>query len=373
MPDYVCTQTVTRSARQDGFAPSHTEERLRFEVAVVGGREMFSLASDPAFRTYDPRSLTEGGLTGTGDFQGFARAVFQQGIAQFTTTQRQTRNGRQTVRFGFQVPLERSRYELRSRYQSARVSYQGAFWVDPTTARVLALEIEAGDGAKPISAIPAISSARTLIEYRYIAINGVEMPFPVTSELIVVHGWHGSGVNGNRVMLEGCRQYSAQSDIQFDDHLVQERVTAAPVERRLPIGLLFEVELETPISVESSAVGDVIQATVLRAVKMEDGEIPAGAQLIGRISRMQRDPDTNRSHVRLGFTRLETGGATFAFHAECVRFQTGGGVQRGLEASVKEALATFTLAGKKAQMRKGFRMNWMTVEREERRNEMLAR
>ena len=214
LPDYTCIETITRSI-SDGNPPRPvTLDRVRLQVAVVRGNELFSWPGATPFERGDPREIVAGGLTGTGDFANFTRAVFATDAPTFTSGEEEIRSGRRTIRYDYQVPLQKSGYLLRSGPARAKVDYHGSFWVDPETARVLSLEVHVDERVNEIPETLDMYDVRTVIEYRTIAMGGAEFPFPAVSELTVRHR-RSPVVTGNRIEFGGCRQYAAQSTVRF--------------------------------------------------------------------------------------------------------------------------------------------------------------
>jgi len=136
------------------------------------------------------------------------------------------------------------------------------------------------------------------------------------------------------------------------------------------------VALEEPIDAASSAAGDTVSAILLRPVKAGTLRIPKGARLVGRILNLETDLEKDATHVRLGFSHLETEGRYFPFRARFVTAESAPGVVAGGPRQAKwislrdmrnagmpewRTRMDFTLIGKEGQMAKGFRMEWTTI------------
>ena len=376
MPDYTCTENITRSIGDGTPLRVRTLERLRLQVAIIGGKELFSWPGAAPFERDNPYDIVGGGLAGTGDFAGFSRAVFGSDAAQFTTGEEEVRAEKRTVRYDYIVPRTSSGYVLRSGADSAVVDYAGSFWVDPATERVLTLQVEADIRRNNIPDVLNMFDVKTLLDFKHILIGGEDLPFPDSSTLTVVH-LRNSIVSNNRIEFSGCRQYAAESSIQFGERsMVAPAASVPPLPAELPDGLDFEVTLEEPIRAASSAAGDAVSAILLHPVKAGALRIPKGARLVGRILSLETDLDTNATHVRLGFSHLETEGRYFPFRARFVTSKSApgvveGGPQRAKWINLRDirnagrpewmTRTDFTLRGKEGQMAKGFRMEWTTI------------
>jgi len=410
MPNYTCTETIARSTGNGMPFQVDTLERLRLQVALIGGRELFSWPGAAPFERADPSDIVGAGLIGTGDFSGFTRAIFGSDAAVFTGGTEEVRADRQTIRYGYVVSRQRSTYTLESPLARAVVGYHGSIWVDPITERVLALEVHVADDVEEMPEPLDMTDVETVLEYRPMRIADAEFPFPASSTLTVVHRWGCSDVTtsieykpveldgveirfpgdsgtvmhrpscrvtSNRVDFSECRQYTAESSISFggngDD---RDAAASMPAPRELPEGVVFRVALDESIGALSSAAGDAVWATLREPVKAGTIKIPRGARLRGRILRVESDLNKGTTHVRLGFSHLESGDNRFPFRARFAGFEpipgvTGGVPGRWRSFNLRDlrnenapewgTRMDFTLSGKESRIPAGFRMKWVTV------------
>src|ERR1035441_2270332 len=120
MPRYTCVETIDRtqyqpSGKVQGCQPPGKgnlvmRDRLRLDVAVVNGGEIFSWAGAGKFESHDVGSIVGGGASGSGEFGGFLMSVFGNETDQI-------RYGGQRndfAVFNFTVPLAKSGYRYRS-------------------------------------------------------------------------------------------------------------------------------------------------------------------------------------------------------------------------------------------------------------------
>jgi hypothetical protein len=144
-------------------------------------------------------SFVGSGLTGIDDFPGFSTAIFGSDAPQFSTGFDEVREEKRTVRYDFGIPLSKSGYHLRS------------------------------------------------------GVNHAVVPLPGNSPLTVSH-MRSSIVTMNRIEFSGCRQYTAETRIEYGEPSAAPRRLGTPaVQAELPAGLGFGVQLEAPVGVDSSA------------------------------------------------------------------------------------------------------------------------
>jgi hypothetical protein len=113
----------------------------------------------------------------------------------------------------------------------------------------------------------------------------------------------------------------------------------------LPVGTTLEVELDQPISVTETRVGDRFTAHVTKPVVAQNGAIvvPAGAIVEGRVTGIEpsRDP-TRHALVRLDFESLRVGDRRYPFNASVERTALPG---RSNEDLLKKAGAGAAIGG----------------------------
>jgi hypothetical protein len=371
-PNYTCTEVISRSISSSTPARSEYVDRLRLEVAVLGNRELFAWPGAAPFESDHPRDLIGGGLTATGEFATFTRAVLDSDSATYSFGQHELRNQRGAVRYDYRILQPRSGFILRDGVTRAIVGYHGSFWVDPVSGQVIALEVQADDIPEAID----ISEARTLIEYKLVRLGEEEFPVPDRSELTVKHR-RSSTVTENRIQFSGCRQYTAESTIKFGDSapFVSSVANASAPAPSVPAGLTLDVALDSPIEVASSAAGDPVSATLAHPLQSGALRIPKGARLLGRILRFEIHVKDVYTLVVVDFTQLEFAGARFDLYGRLTRFdrikQLSGGsldaanlmITRDLRLTGRgwRNLVLFTMGGHLNRIPAGFKMKWETI------------
>lgn len=92
------------------------------------------------------------------------------------------------------------------------------------------------------------------------------------------------------------------------------RVTTSPV----PAGTTFALRMNQELSTETSAVGEVVTATLAEAIYGADGRtlIPAGATVRGRVTESRKSGNAGeQAHLKIDFTSIAFGGQTYSIDA----------------------------------------------------------
>ena len=112
-PNYTCTQTIERMVRRAPAKRIKLVDVVRVEVALVNRRELYKWPGSGEFQDIELSDLVTGGAIGTGQFAGYAQAVFIANTARYTYAGEEVREGKRFVRWDFAVPQNLSGYTLR--------------------------------------------------------------------------------------------------------------------------------------------------------------------------------------------------------------------------------------------------------------------
>jgi hypothetical protein len=362
VPNYTCVETIERLHRRRPRDEFKMADRLRFEVAVVGGKEMYSWPGARRFEDLTPSRMIPRGTTTTGDYATHANTVFVSDMPDFGRGVEETFDGRPAVRFDFRVGRRATNYKVQSGDRKALVPYRGAFWADPATLDLLRLVVE----VEEIPAELGLKQASTVIDYGKVRVGASDFLLPQRVDFLL-RRLDGSE-DRNRTEFSGCRQYVGDVEISFDEPgEVRPAETGGPASVVLPAGLLVETRLDQTIDSRISAIGDLLTARLTSAVK-KDGRVvaPKGAVLRGRLRRLE--PGMARGPylaVELEFTELEWDQTTARWKA---RLHTAGplvGAARNALAVPPDqppGRATLLLAGGRVRLPQGFRMLWVTSD-----------
>ena len=284
LPDYTCLQTIDRKTLKVATEAEQID-RLRFEIAYVGRKELVAWPGEGKFEQRALENLASlGGALGSGDFALHIRNLCAAAPSAFSGPTEELRGARKTLRWDLQLQKGEIGMQVGSTQDSELVPYHGSFWVDAETLDLIRLEVHADQIPKRIG----ISAAGGTIEYASSRIGDSDFLLPVVSELTMTEQ---SGQDFRNISkFTGCRQFVGQSSISFADQAAEDRPAVEPRRVRvLPPGLTAEVELKAGIDLTSAAVGDPVQAVLVRPLRNGKEIIyPRGSKLEGRITRLQR-------------------------------------------------------------------------------------
>jgi hypothetical protein len=299
-PNYTCLETVERWQRNAIARQFQFVDRLRMEVALVDGKEMFAWPGSQQFEEHDLRDWVPSGTFGTGEFAAHSRVVFGTNAATFEARGEQNLEKRPAVRFDFNVPRLSAAYQIRTGTAKEIVGYHGAFYVEPQSLDLMRLEVFADD----LPASLRLKSVSDRMDYARVRIGEGDFLLPESSEVVLVD--LNGHVDRNQLRFSACRQYTGQSKLSFDD--VASAPLATPTQKSeldLPRNLGIALSLTDDINLDSAAIGDPVKARLHDDLKLRGRLVLAkGATASGRISRLERHP--NFTVLGLIFTDLDS-------------------------------------------------------------------
>ncbi len=364
-PNYTCVQQVERSQRLAPRQRFELVDMLRLEVALVNGKELFAWPGSKKFEDTELRKMVAGGAIGNGNFALHARAVFLSNAPVFTFRGEEKLDGRRALRFDFSVSLLNSGYHIRVNDREAIVAYHGSFWADPETADVQRLIVDADE----LPSTLGLSRATDRMDYARIPIGAGDFLLPAASELTMID--LNGNENRNRTTFTGCRQYSGESVLSFEEPKAEEVAAAPaapePVPEQLPGGLVAEVQLETAIDSGKAMVGDPVQAVLERPIRQKHRIlVPRGTTLAGRIVRFERHSEDSLLDIEFTEAKSVSSRWNLLARIEDIRLP---GFTWALDRFEKSALArnniqlgVVTMKGSRIHLPKGVRMTLRTQD-----------
>jgi hypothetical protein len=300
MPRYTCVETISRTQYQAPsgsppncqslvatrrLMPSHgiptLRDRLRLDVAVVDGGEIFSWAGAGKFETHDVEKLVGNGASGSGEFGGFLAGVF--GSAPDAIRYAGRRND--FALFEYNVPVANSSYRVHTTGPGKILPYRGTFSLDPSDGDLQQLVVETDQ----FSQSDEVCRVQHVMDYQRVKIGKGDFLLPEVSTMDALY--HNGGESLNETHYSDCREYVGESTIRFDDVDAAAGPAGAKTELPpLPPKVHLVVGLSKPIDTEVAAAGDAIDGVVLRDVsdKKQGATARVNDRVHGRILRLQQ-------------------------------------------------------------------------------------
>jgi hypothetical protein len=306
LPSYTCTETIERFHRPAKAERLTRQDRVRLEVAVVNGYEMYGWPGD---RNLGQRDVTRmvPGFIGSGDFTMHIREAFTQPAGVFKFVGEEQREGQPALRYEFEVPLKGSGWRVRANTQEVLpVGYHGSFWVDRKSLDL----IEVSFFADEVPRVLGFSDFTKVIKYTRSRIGSSDFLLPSLVRMAT------ADLNGdervNEARFQDCRQYAVESVVRFGDASAEIAVPTSGNRSPVPAVSLpddFEVTavLESAFDSEDAAIGDPIRLRVQRAIRVgRMTVVPKNALLVGRIVRL--DAFDKRRYLDFILTHVEFDG-----------------------------------------------------------------
>jgi hypothetical protein len=383
LPKYLCTQTVDRREYQpvssdpattcahlldkrknpDWRLELSSSDRLRLDVAVSTGNEIYSWAGKNRFDDADLTDLVPHGAVSTGGFGSFLAMIFRTDETSFSYHGEIEADGRTMLEFGFQTPLEKSHYYFRAGARRVAIAYGGTFLADRDTLDLVRLVVRSAELPNETGACEATST----LSYGRVHLNDADFLLPSETLLRIVAP---AGVEAvSRTVYTACHEFRGESVLRSD---TPDDVQAPKVDReKAPIaqpGLPFTVAFTRDIDTSTAAAGDPIEAELTTPIRDPAGAILAakGAVLTGRILRIQHHYLPDRFwELTVVLETLDVAGTRVPFSASAKRVP-GHGLARfepaGLSAPWQMRAATFVFRKSTEHfvIKKGVTSDWVT-------------
>jgi hypothetical protein len=360
IPRYVCRQKIERLVSTiephagtgcSGVLAMHAKDpqrfrfasldRARLDVMLQDKDELFSWPGEHKFETSDPSSLLPAGISGSGDFAGFLTDVFDG--SRSTVKYQGGCDGAGCIRFEYDVARAKSRYVLKTNAGSYVSGYRGTFDIDSRNANLLQLTVR-----PTYLRDPGICETETTVRYGRAKTSAGEFLIPDSTERTAVY------LNGeyydNKTSYEGCKQYTAESVLKFDDDTNSASLQAKSTEPAAPPpkGAILKLRFTSTIDSDTSAAGDAVEAALVQPVRDEAGRVvtPAGTVVRGHLTELERSYVPSIL-VKIQFSTIVLGGSEAPLR---------------LKPSPQKNLApgdTFIFRGKRASLGKNFVSTWI--------------
>lgn len=328
MPRYTCVQTITRTYYEAPFrlhkpacaalitehqARKHERsalgwDRLRLDVALVEGKNVYSWVGAPRFTDETLEKLAGRGPLGSGDFGIFLAGILLRGTVNFQ--REEVMDSRRLLAYSYDLPVTRSGYKIMTHDGWVVTAYSGTLLLDPEASDIARLTVrtaELPESSPACQAISEVTYGRTSIHERMVLI-------PRETRLRTID--RPGSESFSLTSFAGCREYESSGRIVVDNPNGAAAPGTAPASSAqpptpLPAGLRFTARIVTPIDSETAAAGDPIEAVLRSPMRDKKNSVvaPAGARLHGRLRRVEhRSQPVDRFEIAVQFESMEIDG-----------------------------------------------------------------
>jgi hypothetical protein len=212
LPNYVAQEVASRYESTSSPPSWHAIDVVSADLVFENYKENYRNITINGKPTTKP--LEETGAWSTGEFGTLLIDLFSPATAAEFHYRRDGRAGGIDAKiYDFEVKRENSHWDIHFNSQSYTPAYVGSAWIDPKTARVLRIEIEAKGFP---SQFPA-DHVESATDYQYVRLGGTQQYLlPVHAEILSCQ----RGTNNcskNTIDFRNYHKYTGESSIQFGD------------------------------------------------------------------------------------------------------------------------------------------------------------
>jgi hypothetical protein len=177
LPNFICKEFMARSTQQ-GRESEMPLDVVSAEIIYADAQESYRNVKINDRPTNRNLQELEGSWS-TGEFASTLLELFRPDTyAQFRAGGVSSISGFSAQVYDFQVRSENSHWRLQAASQTLVVAYGGSVWIDPASARVLRIEMQARS-IPPDFPMDAVESA---VDYSFVTIGGASVLLPVHAE-----------------------------------------------------------------------------------------------------------------------------------------------------------------------------------------------
>lgn len=323
--NYTCVESVDRTYLWETYPrtpgcdstqkkPKHLymHDRLRLDVAVSDGQEIFSWHGGKSFSSKGIDDVVQSGPASSGSFVGYLRNIFFQDGVLIHSTGQITSPAGDLYAFDYVVPKQSSRYQIGANGKRWTVPFHGKFTANKVTYQMNSLQVIADEMPHESD----VCDAGSEIEYQLVNISGKASLVPKNYVLNMGSSNHLYTIS--RTEYAQCRAFLGESKLSFDmdDHAAQEKPVVR--DKWLSAGTALRVRLRTPLDDRLSFTGDPVEGYLVDSVKVKGSGIviPKDAVLSGVITKLEFYNDPFKHYlVSIRFHRLTFGRNSFLLDA----------------------------------------------------------
>jgi len=224
LPNYVCQEVVSRYASNSRPATFRVVDVVSADVVYENGKEDYrniTINGKPANKSVEETGAWSRGEFGTVLLDMFARST----AADFRPNGEDRIAGIAAKLYTFDVKRENSQWILHFGSQTYQPAYSGSIWIDPRTARVLRIEME----ARGLPSGFPTDHVESAVEYHYVRLGGSEeYLLPVHAETLSCERGT-SYCDKNNIDFRNYHKYTGESSIHFGDAVPGDSSAPAPL------------------------------------------------------------------------------------------------------------------------------------------------
>jgi hypothetical protein len=297
--NYICMQDLSRfyydvsnpalACRQPPavpYTPPRLQDRLKLDVAVSQGSEIYSWHGDNKFAATTVSQVVREGPIASGSFNGYLRNIFGERGVSFTYRGLSKINGLDLYSFDYEVPLAASHYQVQAGKHFVLTPFHGSFSAHAGNFLLYSLVVTADEDK--LSQKTDICASETRLVYQSVRIGSHDSLLPASFDLLI--GGQEGSFTESKGLYSACREYTGESTLHFDiDDTEKDVAGPAKLESEpLRSGIYLRIALRGQIDEESAYAGMPVEAVLVHAAKIGKGiTLPRGAELRGVITRFQ--------------------------------------------------------------------------------------
>jgi len=211
LPNFVCSQMTTRYVEQSKATGWEPLDVITAKVVYEDGKESYKEITVGGKRTN--KSMMElGGSTSTGEFASTLHSLFSDASqADFKLYQSTTVSGAPAKVYDFKVALRNSDWFISVGGQSLRPAYSGSVWIDPQTAQVRRIEMQADNIPKDFP----LDSMEWAVDYDNVHLGTATFLLPVHAANLGCQ--RGTTIcTKNTIEFRDYHKFSGESTITYD-------------------------------------------------------------------------------------------------------------------------------------------------------------
>ena len=213
LPNYVCTEMIARYQSDRNPPNWQALDVVGAEVVYENGKEDYRKVTVNG-KAVNKKIEDTGGAWSTGEFGTVLINLFNPATAAEFHYRKDSRiNGVNAKEYAYSVAQPNSHWTVQTGSQSYRPAFSGAVWIDPTTNRVLRIEME-GKGFPGDFPLDHVESAT---DYDYVRLGGTKQYLlPVHSETLSCQRGT-SNCSHNVIDFRNYHKFEGESTIQYGD------------------------------------------------------------------------------------------------------------------------------------------------------------